>query len=248
MSLRCMCLGFIFLLVLLSRLGRGLLAFTLAETLLVMLFIPGAVCNAFASDAGKGDLRILSSTPLSSGKIVLGKLAGANLYTCLIIAFSAVAMFAAAIIRSDLHIWRLICANIVILILAFASAVIGLASSLLFRRNVFASSAFSYALILVLIVSIIISGPFIKGIRNSQAKSTIIKLALYANPLVMASRALGRIDIMRTRYMYELAEPIVGRGFSYPNWYSAGIIYFVTSCLVLIPIFTLQPKKLFLSD
>jgi hypothetical protein len=37
--------------------------------------------------------------------------------------------------------------------------------------------------------------------------------------------------------MYELADPIVSPGFTYPNWYSSGIIYTGVSCLILVPTF-----------
>lgn len=237
MALRYACLGFIYLLVLLSRLGSGLLAFTLAETILVLLFIPGAVCNAFASNAGQSDIRDLAQTRLSSEAILLGKLAGANLYTYATIVLSGLVTCAVSLFHQNLHIWRLVCTNIALLILMFASTVVGLASSILFRRNILASVILVYALILLLIASIIIPSPLIERTLEPETKAAIINIALYANPLIMTSRAFGKVDIMRTDYMYKLADPIVGRGFTYPNWYSVGIIYFCISCFLLIPIF-----------
>jgi hypothetical protein len=236
-ALRCVCLGLIFLLVLLSRLGRGLLAFILAEALLILLFTPGAVCSAFAGNAGRDDLRDLALTRLNSETILLGKLAGANLYICIIILFSALVMFCVALLHRGIHIWRLVCANMALLILVFASAVIGLAFSVLFRRNILASATLAYILILMLIGSIVIPGPLIERMREHRIKAVIIKAALYVNPLIMTSRALGDVDIMRTEYMYTLADPIVGRGFTYPDWRHAGMIYFGISCLLLVPIY-----------
>ena len=235
-ALRSVCLGFLFLLVLLSRLGKGLLAFILAEALLILLFTPGAVCDAFAGNAGRRDFRDLAMTRLSSRAILLGKLAGANVYICIIILLSALVICVTSLFHKNLHIWRLVCANMALLILVFASAVIGLAFSVLFRRSIFMPTVFSYILILLLIGSIVIPGPLIERMRESKVKAAMIETALYANPLIMTSRALERVDIMRTQYMYTLADPIVSHGFAYPDWRYAGSIYFGISCLLLIPI------------
>ncbi len=235
-ALRCACLGFIFLLVLLSRLGRGILAFILAETLLILLFTPGAVCAAFASNTGWDDFRDLTLTRLRSGGILFGKLVGANLYTCMIILLSALVMCTASLFHRDLHIWRLISANIALLIMVFASSVISLTFSMLFRRSIFGSAMLSYILIFLLIGSVVIPGPLIERMQNSKMRIAVTKVALYANPLIMTSRALGRVDIMRTRHIYVLADPIVAPGFTYPDWRHAGIIYLAISCLLLVPI------------
>jgi len=235
--LRCVCLGLLFLLVLLSHLGRGILALILAQTFLILLFTPGAVCRSFASNARRGDLRDLALTRLSAPAILLGKLAVADIHTFLVIAFSAIVMCAAAFSRSDLHVWRLLCANAALLILGFSSAVIGLAFSMMLRRDGFVGYLLAYMLIFFLIGSVIIPGPVMERIQSSKAKTAIAKLALYANPLIMTSRALGRIDLMRTRYMYVLADPIVNWGFTYPDWYAAGIVYSIASCLLLVPVF-----------
>lgn len=235
--LRCVCLGLLFLLMLLSRLGRGMLAFILAETLLILLFTPGAVCRSFASNAGQGDLRDLALTRLSAPAILLGKLAVADFYTFAVIAFSAIVMCAASLFRADLDVWRLVCANTALLVLGFSSTVMGLAFSMMFRRSSFVAYALVYVLIFLLIGSVIIPGPLMERIQSGKAKTAITELALYANPLIMTSRALGRVDLMRTRYTYILAGPIVSWGFTYPDWYVAGIIYFAISCLLLVPIF-----------
>lgn len=235
--LRCVCLGLLFCLVLLSHLGKGLLAFILAETVLILLFTPGAVCRSFASNARRGDLRDLVLTRLSAPGILLGKFAAADIYTFLVIAFSAMIMCVAAFFRSDLHLWRLICANVALLILVFSSGVVGLAFSIMLRGNSLVAYILTYMFIILLIGSVIIPGPFMERIQSSKTKSAMTKLALYANPLVMTSRALGRIDLMRTRYIYVLADPIVNWGFTYPDWYAAGILYSVISFIILIPIF-----------
>jgi len=231
--LRCVCLGLLFCFVLLSHLGKGLLAFILAETVLILLFTPGAVCRSFR----QGDLRDLALTRLSAPAILLGKLAAADIYTFLVTTFSAIIMCVVALFHSDLYIWRLICANTALLILGFSSAAIGLAFSIILRRNSLVAYILIYMLILFLIGSVIIPGPLMERIQSKRAKIAMTELALYANPLIMTSRALGRIDLMRTRYMYVLAAPIVNWGFTYPDWYAAGILYSIFSLILLIPAF-----------
>lgn len=235
--LRCVCLGLIFLLALLARLGRGVLAFVLAESFLILLFTPGAVCYTFSSNTRQGRFRELALTRLSSPAILLGKLATADLYTCIIVVFSAIIMCITAVFRDDLHVWRLVCTNAALLILMFSSAVIGLFFSMIFRRNGFAGYMLAYMLVFLLIGSVIIPGPMMERIQSSGLKAAITKVALYANPLVMTSRSLGRIDLMRTRYIYNLAGAIVDRGFTYPDWYFAGAVYLAISCLFVIPVF-----------
>ena len=233
MALRYALLGIMLCLIMLAHLGRGLLAFILAETFVILLFTPGAVCDAFASKLGRGDLRDLTLTRLGSVSILFGKLAGSSLYTCLVVLISAVAMFAVSLFRQNLRVLNLLSANLALLIIIFTSAAISLTFSMLFRRGTFTPAMLTYILTFLLIGSVIIPGPLIKQISDPKAKSIIVEMAMYANPFVMTSRALGKVDIMRTRYMYNLADPIVGRGFTYPNWYAAGILYIGFSSLLL---------------
>jgi len=237
--LRYACVGIIYLMVLQAQLGKGVLAFIIAEATLILLFTPGSVCISFSSSAGRSDLQDLFLTRLNSSAIIPGKLAGANLYTLITVALSALVMFMVAIFRSDLSVWPLIRANAVLIVLMFASSAVGLAFSVLFRRNIHASTALSYLLIVLLIGSVIIPGPVISRMSNSGAKSAVVKAALYANPIIMTSRALGNVDVMRTIYMYKLADPIVGRSlWAYPDWRYAALIYLGVSCLLLIPAFS----------
>jgi hypothetical protein len=163
----------------------------------------------------------------------------------MIIAVSALIMCGASLFRGDFHIWRLIFANLALLILMFASTAIGLGVSVLLHRNIAVSAALAYILIFLLIGSIVIPGPLIERMRGT-AKATAIRIALYASPLVMTSRALGRIDIMRTRHMYNLADSIVDHGFTYPDWYRAGIAYIGISFILLIPTFAGFRRSIFL--
>lgn len=236
--LRYSCIGFIFLLVRLSRLGDGVLAFFLAEALLVLLFTPGVVCEAFSGDLGRKDICNLTLTRLNSISIILGKLAGANFYNLVVVILSAIIIFARSLSVQRLSILGIMFANLALLILMFASSVVGVFSSiLLFFKNLLASSMLAYIVIFLLLGSIIIPGPVIERVQHQKMRNAIIKIALYINPLIMVSRSLGNIDIMRTEYIYTLADPVVGRGFTYPNWGTIGIIICGISCFLLIPTF-----------
>ena len=231
-------LGFTYLMVLHARLGRGILAFIIAEAVLILLFTPGAVCITFSSKTGRSDLSDLLLTRLNLPAIVLGKLAGANLYNFIAVILSAIAMCTMALFRSNLSVWPLMRANSALIVLMFASSAISLTFSALFRGNIHASTALSYLLILLLIGSVITPGPLISRMSGSGVRSVVVKTALYANPIIMTSRALGNMDIMRSMYMYRLADPIVGRSlWAYPDWRHAALIYLGISCLILVPIF-----------
>jgi ABC-type transport system involved in multi-copper enzyme maturation permease subunit len=174
---------------------------------------------------------------LSPRAILLGKFAGASFYNLIIILISALAMFRIWLFCGGFHLSRLLYANLALLILLYASAVISLALFSMFRRSTLIPAILAYILILLLIGSIVAAGPVIDGMDNPGARTVTTTLALYANPLVMASRTLGTIDIMRTEYMYRIADSIAGRGFIYPNWYFAAIIYFTISCVLLILVY-----------
>ena len=236
MFLRLVCLLLLFSLVLLAYLGRGILAFVLAESLLILLFTPGTVFKAFSSDSRHGNFQELALTRLSSPAILLGKLIAADLYTFILIILSAIVMCSVAIFHSNLSIWRLLYANAALLILIFSSSVVGLAVFMILRWSRFTGYVLIYALIILLISNVIILSPLIERLQSNRAKDAIVKFALYTNPLIMAARALGNMDLMRSRYIYDMADPIVNRGFTYPSWYFIGGIYFAASCLLLIPI------------
>jgi hypothetical protein len=226
-------LGITFPLILLARLGRGLLAFSLAETFLIVLFAPGSVLDAFSSRNARNDLRELCLTRLNPVSILLGKFIGVNFYNFVVIILSALAMCFMAVFHKNLHIWNLIRVNLSILALLSVSSATALILSVISQRNAFISVISTYFIVILLISSIITFGPLIGKFHKAEAKNALSKLALYTNPFVMTSRSLGNVDIMRTRYMYELADPIVSRGFSYPEWYYPIAIYFLSSCVFM---------------
>ena len=226
-------MGFVFLLIPLSNIGKGLLALLLSETLLVLLFNPGSVCMAFSSDFSRRSIRDLALTKISPLSIFICKFAGANFYSFIIIILSFLIMLIVSFFNENLQFMPLMFAHIAIIAIAFASSVIGLFFSVIFNRNIFTSTLFTYILIIILIGSVIIPGPAITRIKNQEIKSYIANVALYASPFIITSRALGSIDIMRTIYMYQIADPIVGPGFTYPDWRYAGLLYFGLSSIFL---------------
>jgi hypothetical protein len=227
-------LGFFFLLIFLSRIGKGLLALILSEALLLLIFSPGSIFTAFSGDSNRRDFLNLSLTRISSWSIFLGKFVGANFYNFLIIFISAMIMFLSALFHKNLHILPLMFSHLALVIIAFTSSAISLTFSILFHRNSFTSAFITYIIIFLLIGSVVIPGPVITRIYNHEVKSLIANVALYINPLIMTSRSLGNIDIMRTQYLYQIADPIVAPGFTYPDWRYAALLYSGVSCFILM--------------
>jgi hypothetical protein len=113
------------------------------------------------------------------------------------------------------------------------SSVLSILFCTIFQRNAIASAFFVYSVIILLLFSVIIAGPFIDRTESQWGKNVMIKSAIYVNPIVMLSRSLGKIDIMRTDYLYNVADPVVGRGFTYPDWRISCTTYLIVSCLLL---------------
>ncbi|MBM3211065.1 hypothetical protein FJZ33_02530 [Candidatus Poribacteria bacterium] len=229
MILRFAFLGFFFLLILLSHIGKGILAVVLSEALLLLLFSSGTIFASFSGESNRRDLLSLSLTRLSSFSIFWGKFLGASLYNSFIIFLSASTMIIISLLDKKLHIQSLIFAHLGLIIISFASSVIGLAFS---NLGGFKGAFLAYIVIFLLIGSVIIPGPALTRIDNHEVKSLISKIALHANPFVMLSRSLGKIDIMRTQYLYQVADPVVGPGFTYPDWRYVAFLYLLVSILI----------------
>ena len=230
-------LAAIFPLVLLLHIGKGLLAMTLAETIIVLFFAPGAVIRSFGSREGFDDICSLSLTRLSSVNIVSAKFAGTLVYNFLFVIISTAGMFTLSFARGNFSVWLLGLSTVTLAVFAIAAAAIGMASINFFRRNALAAGVLSYTLVVLLVGGVVMAGPFIEHTQNRNIKHAIASVALHVNPVVIASRSLGTVDIMRTRYMYVVADPIVGPGFTYPDWGKSILIYIVFSCLLLVGAF-----------
>jgi ABC-type transport system involved in multi-copper enzyme maturation permease subunit len=237
---RYLCLGFIFLLVELSQIGKGFFAFIVAQTISIMLFIPANIYDSFASESAKRDLQELAMTRLNPFKIISARLFSANIYNFIVIMISFIFFLLMSFFYEKLNLLNIVYSNIVILLFTFVIISISLFFCSIFLKNILMSTILSYFVILLLLGSVIISGPFITRLQSQQAKNVITNISLYANPTIALSRVFGNIDIMRTTYLYTIADPIVGRGFTYPNWRICCIIYFIISILLMTASFSIR--------
>jgi len=231
--LRCICIGILFLIVLLVRLGTGIFAFLIAETVMILLFTPGSICDAFVSQAGRRDAYDLAFFRMSKVKLIVGKLIASNLYNFIVVIISDIIIFVLLASQKKFNTQGVLYATLVILTFMFVFSVLSILFCTIFQRNVIASAFFVYSVIILLLFSVIIAGPFLERTENQKVKDLITKSAIYVNPIIMLSRSLGKIDIMRTDYLYNVADPIVGRGFNYPDWRISCTAYLIVSCFLL---------------
>jgi len=231
--LRYICIAILFLLVMLVRLGTGILAFLIAEAVMILLFTPGSICDAFVSQAGRRDAYDLAFSRMSKVKLIVGKLIASNLYNFIIVVISDFIIFALLASQKKFNTQGVLYATLVLLTFMLVSSVLSILFCTIFQRNAIASVFFVYSVIILLLFSVIIAGPFLEQTENQKAKDLITKSAIYINPIVMLSRSLGKIDIMRTDYLYNVADPIVGRGFTYPDWRISCTAYLIVSCFLL---------------
>jgi len=231
--LRYICIGILFLLVLLARLGNGILAFLIAEAVMILLFTSGSICDAFVSQNGRRDFSELSLTRIKQRSIIFAKLITSNLYNFIVLIISDIAIFAFLSSQNKFNMQGVIYANLVLLTLMFATSILALLFCMIFRRNSIASIFSIYLVIIFLLFNVIIAGLFIERTENQKAKDLLTNSAIYVNPVIMLSRSLGKIDLMRTDYMYSVADAIVGRGVIYPDWRVSCMMYLAVSCLLL---------------
>ncbi|MBD3181996.1 hypothetical protein GF312_06880 [Candidatus Poribacteria bacterium] len=247
-SIRFACLGIIYILIDFSRLGSGLLAFALSETLIILLFTPASILESFASKTAKRDNLELSLTSLKPHSVITGKFVKAVFYNFVFIVISALFMFILPLFYRGLSFWRIASANLAILGILFTISAFTLSLTLIFRRKILLSTLVSYFLIVIMLTSVVSFGFVIESLESNIIKNRLTGLAMHINPFIMVSRTLGTIDIMRTRYIYELADPIVTRGFSYPKWYSIVLIYLISSFILLIPSLIIYHHNYFYSS
>jgi hypothetical protein len=227
---RYICIGIFFLLVIIARLGNGILAFLITEAVMILLFTSASICDAFVSQNGRRDFSELYLTRIKQRSIIFAKLISSNLYNFIVLIISDIAIFA---LQNKLNMQGIIYANLVLLTLMFAISILALLFCMIFRRNSVASIFSVYLVIIFLLFNVIIAGLFIERTENQKAKDLLTNSAVYANPIIMLSRSLGKIDLMRTDYMYSVADAIVGRGVIYPDWRISCTIYLAVSCLLL---------------
>jgi hypothetical protein len=213
---RIICIGILFLLILLARLATGILALFISLSAAILLFTPASVINSFISKSAKQEINELLLTKINRLVILVIKLIGSNIYNIIILLISNIVVFTLLYDQQKMTPSGIINANLVLL----AIMVLSSALALVFvpSRSIVISSFCVYLTIAILLSSVIIIGPFIQRTENQQAKDIMSKSSLYANPIVTLTRSMGKIDIMRTEYLYNIADPVVGRGFTYPDW------------------------------
>jgi hypothetical protein len=228
---RILCVGILFLLVLLAQLATGILALFISLSATILLFTPASVINSLISKSARQEINELMLTRINRLGILMIKLIGSNIYNLIILLISNIIVFTLLYDQQKMTPSGIINANLVLLvIMALSSA---LAFIFVPSRNIIILSFFVYLIIAILLSSVIIIGPFIQRTENQQAKNIMAKSSLYVNPIITLTRSMGKIDIMRTDYMYNIADPVVGRGFAYPDWRLSCLGYLAFSCLFI---------------
>ena len=230
---RAICLVILFSLVLLIRIANGILALFISLSVTILLFTPASIINSFISKSARREISELIFTKIKRSPIILYKLIVSNIYNIAIILIINIIIFIFLYDYQKMTPSGIIKANLVIFVIMIFSSALAIIIVSLLNRSLIASSFCAYLIISVLLFSVIIIGPFILITENQRAKDIMTKSALNVNPVIMLVRSVGKIDIMRTEYMYNVADPIVGRGFAYPDWRIQCLGYFVISCLFI---------------
>ncbi|MGB9595033.1 MAG: hypothetical protein ACPL7B_02025, partial [Candidatus Poribacteria bacterium] len=173
-------------------------------------------------------------TKIKRPSIILYKLIISNIYNIIIAIIANIIIFTLLYDYQKMTLSGIINANIVLLAVMTFSSALTIVLIALFSCRMLASSFCVYLILSVLLFSVIIVGPFILRTENQKAKDLMTKSSIYANPVIMLVRSMGKIDIMRTDYMYNIADPIVGRGFTYPDWQKQCLGYFIVSFIFIL--------------
>lgn len=223
----------LFSLVLLAKLATGILALFVSLLVGILLFTPGSVINSLISRSAKQEIGELIFTKIRRSSIIVYKLITLNIYNIIALIVVNIIIFAFLYDYQKMNLSGIMNANLVILAVMIFSSALTVDLIVLFNRRILASSFCVYLIISILLFSIIVVGPFILRTENQKAKDMLTKSSLYINPIIMLVRSVGRIDIMRSDYMYNIADPIVGRGFTYPDWQIQCLGYFIVSFIFI---------------
>ena len=231
----------IFILMLAAKLGNPAKVFFLAETGLILLSAPIMTCNAISAEVRKGNVEQLFASPIKSSEILLGKLAGLEIYNLifLIISFTFSIVFIS--FKNDISVLSIIKVHLILLVYLYACGAIGILCSTICQNFLYAVEI-AYTVLGILISDVVIIRPFIRW--GFKASSTI-SLALHVNPFTPVC-AILELDIFRTQggiNLYDLS-PVASYGYSFPNWYLIGLWYILglVSCLA-IGSFVMKSKK-----
>lgn len=231
-----------FSLVILSRIAKGILAFFIAEAVVIALFSIGNICDALASTKAKKEFLDISLTRLSIRNIVSAKIIGSNVYNLVLIFLSAIVSLSVPVFWKGIGLWRIAYVNVVTFLIFITVIAISFFFLTIYRNNIIFTALTSYLVIFILLTSVLLPVPFIERTQNQKLKDIMTRVSFHANPIIMLTRSLGKIDIMRTEYMYNIADPVVARGFSYPDWRIIAVMYAGASLILFSLTFTLVGK------
>ena len=221
----------IFILLLAARLGRPAKVFFLAETLLIVLMAPLLTSNAISRE------QILRAeqqftTPLKRHQILLGKLIGMELYPIIFLTLSFFAANIFAIFQTDINWVDIARIHLIFLIYLYACGALGIFCSTICKNALYATEM-AYLILALLISNVVLITPFI---RWGFKASTVIPLALYANPFTPIC-AILKLDIFRIQggiNLYNLS-PVASYGwYAFPAWYKIGFWYVLGMVMCLV--------------
>lgn len=228
LSLRALLTFPFFLLAMVYKLGAGAPALVTALVFLLILLPPGVTCNALTNQKTHDLITDMSFAPLNRKLLVFAKFTITNVYNVVFIVLSIIFMYIRY--NENVGILQLLKVGLALILLNFTLASLSMSFSLVLNRIL--SFALSYLLSCALLSNIFLCGALVERLSDQGVKNLLTTIAMHTNPAIMVLRSLGKIDILRTQYLYNLADPIVGRGFSYPEPYVCWAIYF--GLLILI--------------
>jgi len=87
----------------------------------------------------------------------------------------------------------------------------------------------------MLLGTVFYADPIVESQKSPEARSTVISLALAANPITAISGALPNFDLMRREMMYSRIS-VIGRFYpaNYPEWWRTALGYMVTASVILL--------------
>jgi len=197
---------------------RAFTVMALVETALVVCLSP-----LFSLQA---TLATVLLSPARSATTVLGKLLLPGAFAAGIVVASALAVISLNLAFGGVLVVEIVQTHSLLLAYTLGLLALGCFCSAVCRTTL-AAAGVTYLVVSCLVGMVIIVGPLIS--RLSQV-DVFIHAVLVVNPFIGISSALG-FDIMRTTWVYMLS-PIGQRQFIYPAWYTVGVCYVLSACLL----------------
>jgi ABC-2 type transport system permease protein len=185
----------------------------LIEIFMVTFITPAFTSGTISGERERMTYELLRTTLLPARKVVLGKLASALTYMCLLI-LAAVPLESLAFVLGGVTVEELALALILLLVTAFAFAVIGLFFSA-FARTTLVSTVLTYATALLMVIGLpvlmllfaaLLLDPLIYG-YGSSSMSWVVEAGLMYLALFLAS--LSPISAAVVTEMFLLEEDAI---------------------------------------